>query len=640
MIHPEPIIKKVEGYIGNPNKEIITNAFEFANKMHEGMKRKSGEDYIIHPYTVALILADANADEHTIAAGLLHDVVEDCSCTIMEIEMKFGSDVAVMVDGVTKLEKLPLIGKNEYDTANLRKMLFSAANDVRVILIKLADRLHNMRTLHYHSPEKQKEIAKETLDIYAPLAYRLGFGNIKVELEDLGFKYSMPEQYNDLLSKLEDTKFQREKRMEAVQGFIEEELKKININGKIYGRVKHLYSIYKKVIDRDYDLSRMYDLVALRVITETVGECYEVVRIIQKTWRTIPETFKDYIVTPKPNGYCSIHLSIIAEDGKPVEFQIRTKDMHVFAEEGGAVHWGYKGINHGQMFDRKIQWLKQLLELQKEGQESEFIENIKVDLFSDSIFVYTPKNDIIELPKDSCPIDFAYNIHSSIGDKCTGAYVNGKFVSMKSSLKNGDIIEIITSNSQRPSIEWLKHVRSTKARLYIRRAIKRSGRIPTRGIVHEEKEKKEVKEYFIQVEGMKNCKPVFSLCCKPLPGDDIKGFVVSLGKVKIHKSDCFQITKIKSSKIVKSGWAEEINSLVELNVEGEDRVGFMAELLNALSRLGINITSAKGKIMHNNLGLCSFGFNVSNLSTLCVIIEKLQKIKGVKKIYIGKVSSS
>jgi len=473
------LIARVKSY--NPSaesEELVERAYEFAKKAHEGQHRISGELYIFHPLEVAMILADLELDTTTIAAGLLHDVVEDTPFTLEDITREFGEEIALLVDGVTKLGKLEFKTKEEQQAENLRKMFLAMAKDIRVILIKLADRLHNMRTLKYLPQEKQKEIARETLDIFAPLAHRLGIYKIKWELEDLSFRFLEPEHYYELVEKVAKKRREREEHINKMIAILGERLAAAGIKAEIQGRPKHFYSIYKKMKEQNKSFEQIYDLTAVRVIVSSVRDCYAALGVIHALWKPLPGRFKDYIAMPKPNMYQSLHTTVIDSSGEPLEIQIRTYEMHKTAEYGIAAHWRYKEGNKADDFDKKLSWLREILDWQRDLRDArEFMESLKIDLFSDEVYVFTPKGDVIDLPAGSCPIDFAYRIHTDIGNRCVGAKVNGKIVPLDYKLKNGDIVEIITSaHSNGPSRDWLQFVKSTQAKNKIRQWFKRERR--------------------------------------------------------------------------------------------------------------------------------------------------------------------
>ncbi len=474
-------IEKLLSINPNYNTESIEKAYEVAEKLHNGQIRKSGEPYLIHPLNVAYILAELGMDEATIVGGLLHDVVEDTEYTREDLVGDFSEEIAILVDGVTKLGNIKYESKEEIQAENFRKMFLAMSKDIRVLVIKLADRLHNMRTLEFMKPEKQIEKATETLEIYAPLAARLGIFSIKFELEDLALKYLHPEEYEDLVIKIGQMKTKRETIINNVIAEIKESLDDMGFTYEIYGRAKHYYSIYKKMIVQQKNIDEIFDLIAVRIIVETVRDCYAVLGIVHTMWTPIPGRFKDYIAMPKPNMYQSIHTTVIGENGDPFEIQIRTREMHHVAEYGIAAHWKYKeGKTSGESSndDIKLAWLRQSLELEKDSQDpKDFLENVKMDLFASQVFVFTPQGKVLELPRGSTPLDFAFKIHSEIGYKCVGAKVSGKMVPIDYVLQNGDIVEIVTaSNSSGPSMDWLNIAKSSNARNKIRAYLKRENK--------------------------------------------------------------------------------------------------------------------------------------------------------------------
>ncbi len=474
------LIDHIQKYHPNDNISLIEKAYRLADEAHRDQFRKSGEPYIIHPLNVAIILADLELDKETIVAGILHDVVEDTIMTEEDLEREFGGDVALLVDGVTKLEKIPLSGsseeqsqaKLEMQAENLRKMFLAMAKDIRVILIKLADRLHNMRTLRYQKPEGQKRIAQETLDIYCPIAQRLGINKIKIELDDLSLKYLEPEVYYDLVDKIAVRKSVREKYIQGIVDEVKEHMEHAGIKAQVDGRVKHFFSIYKKMKNQNKMLDQIYDLFAVRIIVDTVKDCYAVLGVIHELYKPIPGRFKDYIAMPKANMYQSLHTTLIGTAGQPFEIQIRTFEMHKAAEYGIAAHWKYKEASDGKKTEgqeeEKLAWLRQILEWQQDMSDNqEFMNLLKNDLnlFAGNVYCFTPTGEVKNLPAGSTPIDFAYSIHSAVGNKMVGARVNGKLVTIDYEIRNGDRIEIITSqNSKGPSRDWLNVVRSTQAK--------------------------------------------------------------------------------------------------------------------------------------------------------------------------------
>ena len=469
----DAILEAVKRYQPNADVDLIRRAYELADAAHKGQKRVSGEDYIIHPLAVAKILTDLQIDDITISAAILHDVVEDTTHTLKEMRELFGDEVAMLIDGVTKLGRIQYKSKEEQQLESYRKMFLAMAKDIRVIMIKLADRLHNMRTLKYMREDKQKRIARETIEIYAPLANRLGISNVKWELEDLCLRYLDPKAYYDLVESVKQKRQERQAFIDEAHEQIVEKLEEAHITAEIQGRAKHFYSIYKKMKRDQKDISEIYDLSALRVLVDSVKDCYGVLGIIHAMWKPLPGRFKDYIAMPKSNGYQSLHTTVICR-GYPLEIQIRTFAMHKVSEYGVAAHWKYKeagkSVGATREYDQKMSWLRQMVSLQHELDDPrEYFEALKVDVFSDEVFVFTPKGDVVDLPKGSIPIDFAYRIHTEVGHHCVGAKVNSKIVPLEYKLKNGDIVSIITNKSNNgPSRDWLNIVASSETRTKIR----------------------------------------------------------------------------------------------------------------------------------------------------------------------------
>ena len=473
------LLDTIHSYQPQASCDDVKRAYQIASEAHKEQFRVSGEPYILHPLAVAQILAEMKIDTTTITASLLHDVVEDTVMSLDDIKQIFGKEVAFLVDGVTKLSRLDYRTKEDQQLNSMRKMFLAMAKDVRVVVIKLADRLHNMRTLRYMRSDKQKRIAQETLEIFAPLAHRLGIFNIKWELEDLSFRYLEPDKYYDLVDQMKQKRHVREEIVNEAIEVLRKALENSHIKFEINGRPKHFYSIYKKMKKDNRDLSQVYDLYAIRVIVDTVQDCYGVLGIVHSLWKPLPYRFKDYIAMPKPNNYQSLHTTVIGTRGQPVEIQIRTWEMHHVAEYGVAAHWRYKEgttAGNGNEFDEKMGWLRNLLEWQDTSNPKEFVNALKLDAFSDEVFVFSPRGDVIDLPQGSIPIDFAYRIHTEVGHRCVGAKINGKIVPLDYELKNGDIVEIITSNTGKPSLDWLKIVGSSESRSKIRSWFKKENR--------------------------------------------------------------------------------------------------------------------------------------------------------------------
>ncbi|PYM63067.1 MAG: GTP pyrophosphokinase [Candidatus Rokuibacteriota bacterium] len=463
------LLTEIPRYQPGADLDLVRRAYDFSEEVHDGQRRMSGEPYHVHPLAVASLLVDFKMDVTTVTAGLLHDVLEDTTTTKDVLAQRFGDDIAELVDGVTKIGKLAFASREERQAENFRKMLVAMARDMRVLMIKLADRLHNMRTLQYLAPDKQRAIAQETLDIYAPLAHRLGMAKVKGELEDLALKWLDPSAYEDLHRRVAKRRLEREAEINQVIAILQRKLGDVGIQSQITGRPKHFYSIYKKMqAGREFD--EIYDLTAVRIIAPTVRECYGALGVVHSLWKPVPGRFKDFIAIPKSNMYQSLHTTVIGPKGDPVEIQIRTPEMHRIADEGIAAHWLYKERrDQRDGLDQAFVWLRQLLEWQKEMKDPrEFMETVKVDLFPDEVYVFTPKGDVKALPEGSTPIDFAYAVHTEVGNHCVGARLNGKLVPLRQTLRQGDIVEVVTSPTQKPSRDWLKVVRSTRARSKIK----------------------------------------------------------------------------------------------------------------------------------------------------------------------------
>jgi len=471
MIRLNDITDKVQSYLPDADLELISKAYVFSAKVHQGQTRLSGEPYLTHPLEVAYILGELTMDVPSVATGLLHDTVEDTLTTAKEIEEIFGPEISYLVDGVTKISRMSFSNTEERQAENFRKMIIAMAKDIRVLLVKLSDRLHNMRTIQYLPPERREAIAQETMDIYAPLANRLGIGWIKTELEDLAFKTLLPETYQEILDKLESKRKEIDKYSKEVLSIIESELKKNKIDAQVQGRVKHLYGIYSKMRAQEIGFDEVYDKIAFRIIVETLKDCYGTLGIIHSLWKPVPGRFKDYIAMPKPNMYQSLHTTVIGPYGERIEIQIRTEQMHKIAQKGIAAHWRYKEGKDGikKQDAKSYDWLQRLIEWQQDLKDpSEFLRTVKVDLFPEEVYVFTPKGEVMAFPRGATPIDFAYGIHTDVGNKCVGAKVNGKLVPIRYQLVNGDVVEILTGSKQKPSKDWLRMVVTSKAKQKIK----------------------------------------------------------------------------------------------------------------------------------------------------------------------------
>jgi len=459
------LMKKMQANRPADDLELVKKAYDYSMKHHAGQTRASGEPYLVHPLEVALVLAEMKMDPVAVAAGLLHDSVEDTSVTVTDIRQEFGEQVAHIVEGVTKISKIDFATKEEQQAENLRKMMLAMVDDIRVILIKLADRLHNMRTLEHLPPDRQQKIAKETLEIYAPIAHRLGMGKIRGELEDLGFRYLDPIAYEQVKEGVESHRKVGEVFLSRVEGVVRDKLKEAGITAKVESRIKRFYSVHKKLVRQRINVDQVYDLYAMRIITRSVQDCYAVLGIIHNVWRPVPGRIKDFIAMPRPNFYQSLHTSVITEDGTPFEVQIRTEEMHKMAEEGIAAHWKYKDGPVSAQDEQRLAWLRQVVEWQRDVSDpNEFLSTLKIDLYPEEVYTFTPKGKVVVLPRESTPIDFAYSIHTEVGHSCTGAKVNGRMVPLRHKLHSGDIVEILTQPGHKPSRDWLSLVKSSRAR--------------------------------------------------------------------------------------------------------------------------------------------------------------------------------
>ncbi len=720
------VINKKKEVTRKVDTKLIMRAYNFANEKHNGQTRKSGEPYIIHPINVAYILAEIGLDEPTICAGLLHDIVEDTPVTYEDLVEEFGEEIANMVQGVTKLSSIQFASVEETQVENYRRMFLAMGKDIRVILIKLADRLHNMRTLKYLKRERQIANAKETLELYAPLANRLGLYSIKAELEDAGFKFLHPDEYHELVEGINKKKDERLMFIQKIMDDIRVQLKKNKVDAEVTGRAKHLYSIYRKMKRDNSTLDQIYDLFALRIIVNSVKDCYSALGVVHEMYSPMPGRFKDYIAVPKPNMYQSIHTTLLGEKGTPFEVQIRTWDMHKIAEYGIAAHWAYKEANflgkgkkNVVVTEDRLAWLRESLEWQQEMQDPEqFMENLKTELFEDEVYVFTPKGAIKVLPKGATPIDFAYMIHAEIGNHMVGCKINSKMMPILTELKSGDIIEIITSdNSKGPSLDWLKFVKSTAARNKINswfkkerkaeniekgkesieREVKRLGlsheklfkteyinpmlnrykykdldemyaavgfgantatKIISRMLIEYRKDNQEQEQDIeekleeltkaqserkkkgsnngVIVKGIDNCLVKFSRCCNPVPGDEIIGYITKGRGVSVHRKDCFNVNELlkEENRIIDVYWEkeEETDYSVDIEVSANDRMGLLADILNAISKVKINILGVNTKVGKDRIATIGLTVEIKNLNELNTVFKSIRKIDSVYEV--------
>jgi len=590
-----------------PDQKLVKKALTFAEEAHRGQKRASGEDYFIHPLNVALILSEMKLDSPTIVAGLLHDVLDDTKKTVDDIEREFGKEVSFLVQGVSKLGKLRY-PKEELEiksitarvanpidlrAENLRKMFFAMGEDLRVVLIKLADRLHNIETLGALPPDKQQRIALETLEIFAPLADRLGIGEFRIKLKDIPFPYLYPKEYRWLMENVKEKYEARQKYVEKVTPIIKDFLRKDKIKVlDVHSRAKSYWSLYQKLLRHDMNFDKIYDLVALRIIVKDVASCYKALGIIHKHWRPLPQKIQDFIALPKPNGYRGLHTTCFCIDGKITEFQIKTPEMHQEAENGICAHWAYKENVNLSTQNNKFAWVKQLQDWQKEvSQSKEFIEGLKIDFFKNRIFVFTPKGDVIDLPEGATPVDFAYAVHSEIGNRCAGAKVSGKIIALSEPLKNGEVVEIIVDKNKRPTRDWLSFVKTSLARSNIKSWLKQGSSssgldreikkeviaIPQKSSAPAILEKPSANTRGIFLAGEKGLQVYLAKCCHPQPGEEIKAYVTKNRGASIHKAACSNMILVQKKwpqKIVEASWA------IEDKKKSKPRLGLLGKILN------------------------------------------------------------
>ncbi|HEU0168393.1 MAG TPA: bifunctional (p)ppGpp synthetase/guanosine-3',5'-bis(diphosphate) 3'-pyrophosphohydrolase [Chloroflexota bacterium] len=696
--------EKVAKYHPAADLGLLERAYEFARKAHGNQRRVSGEPYIEHPYHAALILAELQLDIPTLCAALLHDVPEDTDVTLAEIETEFGGEIARMVDGVTKLSRISWDTLEEKQAENLRKMFLAMAEDARVVLIKLADRLHNMRTLAPLADVKRRKISLETIEIFAPLAERLGIWEFKWELEDLAFRYLEPDHYREISSLLAGRREEREEYIDRAVATLKDELERVGIRADVRGRPKHLYSIAKKLEKQGtVDFSRIYDLLAVRVLVDDLRDCYGAIGVIHSLWKPIPGRFKDYIAMPKPNGYQSLHTTVFCVDGQPLEVQVRTWDMHRVAEYGFAAHWRYKeGGAVDADFDSKLATLRQLLDWQRDVSAGEFVESVKIDLFQDQIFVFTPKGEVKTLPAHSTPVDFAYRIHTDVGNLCVGAKVNSRLVSLDYQLRNGDIVEILTSKaSSGPKRDWLDIVRTPGAREKIRQFLKRQlrdeniargkdlldrelRRLAGQSLAAIKDRTVEVAEALhhrtpddmfaaigygeqtaaqvvtklglreeqpillpaeteqplspapstsaITVKGVGDLLTRLANCCKPVPGDEIVGFITRGRGITVHRKDCFSIrNEDEVERLVRVEWAATKRNLypVRIKVHAWDREGLLRDMATVIAEEKISLVAAGAAAHPDQTATLTATINIGDLDQLSRLFTKLERIKDV-----------
>ncbi len=632
----EDLAEKIKEYNNRAQLRLIKKAVTVAFDAHKAQTRENGEPYITHPIEVARILISLKADSATICAALLHDVVEDTPVKLSKIKEDFGEEIAMLVEGVTKIGAIHFDSKEDYTAENIRKVLLATTKDIRVILIKLADRLHNMRTLKWCSPEKQKRISEETLHIYAPIGHKLGIFRIKGELEDLCLRYLNPEVYKFLSQKISSKRTEREKATTKIIEDVQHALNEKGVTGKVYGRAKYFYSIYKKMQKKKLDFDQVYDLIALRVVTKSIPDCYAALGVVHDLWKPVPHRFKDYISVPKSNGYQSLHTTVMSSYGKIIEVQIRTEQMQNEAEEGIAAHWRYTGSERDKIFDKRIAWLKQILDWKMQSEDAkDFVETLKVDLFEDEIVVFTPKGDPISLPVKATPVDFAYMVHSNVGDHCMQAKVNGKIVPLDYHLKSGEVIEIITRKNAEPSRQWLKFVATQKAKSKIRSCLKIEAEDdPKKGMRQQEEVSEATLVRFIHIEG-KPAPVKISKCCSARRNDPIRGFLTKEKKITIHKKDCANIYSLDTTKELPVSWTQEESvQQATLMLVVQDRVGLLADVMNLMASMKINIISIHTKNKKDNV-IIKLKIHVPDEEQLKVLKDAVKKVKAVLDVKVN-----
>jgi GTP pyrophosphokinase len=643
----DKLISKVRSYNPHVHSKIIEKAIIFSAKIHSGRERESGDEYFMHCYEIGNILADLKLDSHTIAAGLLHDALE-FDVKPETLEREFDKETLELVQSVTKLQninsKLSVDEERERRAENLRKIILATSKDIRVILIKLADRLHNMRTLKYLNPEKRKIISEETLTIYAQIADKLGMYKLKAELEDLSFRFLEPKIYSELKNKVAKKREYREHEVVKIMVLVKEKLKENNIPAEINGRAKHFYSIYKKIIRDNKTFEQIYDLIAIRIITNTTDQCYKALGIIHQLWPHMPDRLKDYIAVPKPNRYQSIHTTVIIGEGVALEVQIRDKEMHRRAEEGIAAHWRYKGDEQDKKFDRQIEWLKQFLEWKRNSSDAtEFIESLKVDLFQKEIFVFTPKGDIISLPENSTPVDFAYAVHTGIGDRCNQAKVNNNIVPLDHKLSPGDIVEIITTKNASPSRSWLSFVKSNNTVVKIKHAL---------GIELEHNPKKHEVQRQILKERSSKYDKTFAFrqgsiyfegksanlkipkCCNPKIGDKIRAFRSKDGKIVVHKASCINLYSYDADREIKAEVTETKKKICQIKISVNDRVGLLSDVLHVIAQQHQDVHQINTKFGKNDNTVITLELAVDEDFDSSKLISSMKSISSVQKVII------
>jgi GTP diphosphokinase / guanosine-3',5'-bis(diphosphate) 3'-diphosphatase len=619
---------KKQGY-SERNIKDFSRAAAFAYPYLTSKKRLAGGSFFLHNLRVGYILAESKTPPEVIIGGLLHGLLNCCSSA--ELRKEFGQEVAGLVEGVEEVQKIKS-QNNQLDAEALRKVLLTTLKDVRVVFIKLANKLDNLRTISPLPQTEQRRVAAEILEIYAPLADRLGADKLKVRLEDLAFRTVHPKKYREIANFLESSREEREdliatciKRIEKIC------LRKTNLL-RITGRPKHIYSIYRKMTQRKVQLHEQFDLLGIRIIVESERDCYTLLGLLHENFTPVPDKLKDYIASPKPNFYRSLHTAIYLPGQQVVEVQIRTEEMDELAEEGLAAHWRYKGVKADELFEKKLGWLRGILELQKQGKHKEFLEAAKVDIFGDKIQCYTPKGDVKELPIGATLLDFAFLVHEQIGSHAVGGRVNGKFVPLKQQLKQGDVIEIITNKRQRPRRSWIKLVRSSRARQKIRKSLRKHEKLPAFYYRRLKPTEKESQGVLVGSSAFPKATCVLAKCCRALPGKDIAGILTKRRIISVHAQEC-RVAKKDEQRWIEVQWKEQFNQRIKFVVEAHERSGLLADLLNTIASAGFEVKEAKAKLVDKRHASCSFLVIPRDLDDLKKLIKRVTKVKGVTRIY-------
>jgi GTP pyrophosphokinase len=589
-------------------------------------KRLAGDNFYEHNLRVGAILMENKAEPDVVIAGLLHGTLD--LITEDEVKKDFGENVFNLVKGVKELQDVK-INNEMLDAEALRKILITTINDVRIIFVKLANKLDNLNSVHIFPPQEQEKMAQEVLEVYAPLAYRLGMEKLRMRLEDSAFKVINPEKYLEIVSLLEKSREYRENEVELLIEEIKEMSKgKLKLMS-IKGRPKHVYSIYRKMESKEKEFDNVYDLLGLRVIVPEEKDCYALLGMLHEAYEPVEGRLKDYIANPKPNFYRSLHTGIKLKNERVFEVQIRTPEMDEFAEEGLAAHWRYKKMNSDEAFERKIAWLRSVFEMKT---KEDFLDTVKVDLFGDKIYCYTPKGDVKELPKGATVLDFAYTVHEELGNKCVGGRVNGKFVPLKNEIKQGDVVEVMTHKLQKPRRGWMKIATSIKARQKIKRALKEQNILPALYMSWWKPRLKEGESLLVESPDHKNAECILAKCCNALPGEEIKGIPTKKKIISIHKADCKQISN-EAKRWVKVGWKNSFSQQIQFYIEAAERRGMLAELLHTIASAGFEVKEAKGKFVNNISQQCSFKVVPRDLEHLKDMVQRVQKVRGVRKVW-------